>query len=351
VTSRSLAALLLGAAVVGGCSGGAGSDGRAASGGPADRHGDDAALVATAADRGSFSTPCEYSHSRPDDPIVHAGHAGVSHRHDFFGATGTDAASDAESLLAGDTTCRSVADRSAYWAPSLLAVGLPVEPTEVLAYYRVPVGADATLVEVPPNGLEMIAGDPAATSPQPAQVVAWRCGFTPEISPVPLRCPAGMDLRLTLTFDPCWNGSDLGSADHRSHLAPLGDDGACPVTHPVLLPELTLEIRYLLTGSADRSRPLVLGGYAAESNAAVSPALGAFGAGPLGPRPRLTAEPLDGTSGDLALASGPVTGGHGDALLAWDQEHITGEVEACLRANHTCDVVSEGSRLGFDQLD
>lgn len=277
--------------------GGGAGGGSSGSGGP-----DGVALVATASDQGSFSTPCAYSHSAPDDPIVHPGHVGMSHRHDFFGATTTEAGSDAESLLAGGTTCRSVADRSAYWAPSLLAGGEPVTPSGLLAYYRVPVGADARLVEVPPNGLQMIAGDGAATEPQPAQIVRWQCGFMPDVGAVPQRCPAGMDLRLFLTFDPCWNGEDLASPDHRSHLAPLDDDGACPGSHPVLIPQLMLELRYN----------------------------------------------LDGTTGDVALASGPAIGGHGDALLAWDEEHISGEVELCLRRNRSCDVISETSRIEFD---
>jgi hypothetical protein len=261
-------------------------------------------LIATASDQGSFSTPCGYSHSASDDPIVHPGHGGVSHRHDFFGATSTDAGSDAESLLAGDTTCRSVADRSAYWAPSLLAGGQPVAPTGLLAYYRVPVGADARQVEAPPNGLEMIAGDGSARDAQDPGVVRWQCGFMPEVSAVPQRCPVGMDLRLFLTFDPCWNGDDLASSGHRSHLAPLGDGGTCPESHPVLIPQLMLELRYN----------------------------------------------TDGAAGELSLASGPLTGGHGDALLAWDEEHIGREVELCLQANRSCDVISETSRLGFDQF-
>jgi hypothetical protein len=258
-------------------------------------------LVATAEERGSVSTPCGYSHSGPDDPIVHAGHVGASHRHDFFGAVTTDAASDAASLLEGGTTCRSTADHSAYWAPSLLAAGRPLEPTEMLAYYRVPVGAHAAQVQAPPNGLEMIAGDAAATEPQDQAVVSWRCGSSPDASPVPLACPEGSELRLLLVFDPCWNGEDLGSPDHRSHLTGLGDDGACPPSHPVLLPELTLEVRY----------------------------------------------PTGGVDDGLALASGPLTGGHGDALLAWGEEHMAREVEVCLRRNARCDVVSESTRLGI----
>jgi hypothetical protein len=262
------------------------------------------ALVATADDRGSFNTPCAYSHSATDDPIVHAGMAGMSHQHDFFGATTTSASSDVAALLHGATTCRSVADHSAYWAPSLLSDGVPLEPIEVNAYYRVPAGADASKVEVPPNGLEMIAGSASSTAPQDTSVVSWACGSSTERSPVPLDCRAGAEQRLRLRFEPCWDGEHLGSADHVSHLAALGADGSCPDTHPVLLPEITLELRY----------------------------------------------PSDGAGGPLTLASGPVTGGHGDVLLAWDEAHLASEIATCLRHNRSCDVVSESTRLGFDEI-
>jgi hypothetical protein len=263
-------------------------------------------LIATAEKQGSFSTPCTYSHSAADDPIVHAGHHGISHMHDFFGATTTDAASTATGLLEDPTTCRSVDDHSAYWSPALSVGGQVVPPADALAYYRVPVGADATRMTVPPNGLEMIAGDSTATSPQSTDVVSWRCGFGDTLSAVPVHCPAGTDLFLRLVFDPCWNGSDLGAADHRSHLAPLGADGSCPDSHPVLVPELTLDIRYPTAG--------------------------------------------DIPVGDFTLASGPVTGGHGDAVMAWENAFITREVDTCLQANLRCDVVSEASRLEVDDV-
>lgn len=264
-------------------------------------------LVATEDQRGSFMTPCEHSHFGPDDPIVHAGHTGASHMHEFFGATATDASSTAESLLAGETTCRSAADRSAYWVPALFVDGEQVKPQEVIAYYRVPLGADARQVQVPPNGLEMIAGDQDAEAPQDPEVVHWSCGTSDEQSPVPTPCWPGAQPLFRLAFAPCWDGENLRSPDHHSHLARLGDDGSCPESHPVLLPELTLEVRYPDTGGL------------------ASP----------GPQP------------DVALASGsiPITGSHGDALLAWDEEFITGEVETCLQDNLYCDVVQAGSRL------
>lgn len=270
---------------------------------------DEPAVVATAEARGSFSVPCDHSHSAPDDPIVHAGHQGASHRHDFFGATTTDAASTPASLQAGGTTCRSVADRSAYWAPTLRAGGRPVTPTHVLAYYRTPVGADAHRLRPPPNGLEMIAGDAAAPRDQDPRVVRWSCGLPEDASPVPQRCAVGgAELRLVLVFPTCWDGERLRSADHVSHLAYLpGTDvereagGArCPASHPVLLPEITVEVRY----------------------------------------------PTELPPGELTLASGPATGGHGDVLVAWDEDDLASEVDTCLRRNLRCDVVSEPRRLG-----
>jgi hypothetical protein len=265
--------------------------------GRADRHEAAAPAVATADDRGSFSVPCTYSHSAGDDPIVHHDHASVSHEHDFFGATTTDSHSTSDSLLAGETTCRSVADRSAYWAPQLLDAGRPVAPTEVVAYYRTPVGVDARNVEPLPNGLEMIAGDADSTAEQDPRVSSWSCGPAGPKQPQPFQCPQrGAGLQLNLVFPVCWDGTNLGSADHRSHLATVvrADDGtaACPDSHPVVLPEVTVEVRY----------------------------------------------PPMAAPGPFTLASGPVTGGHGDILVAWDQDHLASEVETCLRANRRCDV-------------
>lgn len=257
------------------------------------------AVIATVDEQGSFSTPCPYSHSSADDPIVHHDHAGASHQHDFFGATTTTAHSDAESLMAGGTTCRSVADKTAYWAPALLADGRPLVPEEMQAYYRVPIGADATQVKAPPNGLEMIAGDAAATAPQDPATVAWSCGLADVTSPVPTPCEQSPFLLLRLRFDPCWDGENLASDDHRSHLSGVDADGRCPTSHPVLIPQLQVDIRYPSTPAAT----------------------------------------------ELTLASGPTLGGHGDALVAWDRDHVEREVRICLHANRSCDVTSETTRL------
>ena len=41
----------------------------------------------------SFISHCAFSHSLPDDPIVHPGVPGASHQHDFFANTTTSATS------------------------------------------------------------------------------------------------------------------------------------------------------------------------------------------------------------------------------------------------------------------
>lgn len=265
------------------------------------------AEIATVDDRGSFSVPCAPSHTAPDDPIVHRDHAGGSHLHEFFGATSTDASSTAATLRAGGTTCRSVADTSAYWVPALLADGERVPPAHLIAYYRAPVGADPRDVVAPPNGLAMVAGDAAAERPQDPAVVRWRCGPGGPASAVPIRCERRAELRLQVTFPTCWDGDRLRAADHRSHVVRLpgseaerqADGASCPPSHPVLLPELTIEVRY-----------------------------------------------RDVPDGELGLASGPATGGHGDVLVAWDEPHLAAEVATCIGRSLTCDIVSESARLG-----
>ena len=52
-----------------------------------------------------FVVRCAFSHSSFDDPIVHPGHRGASHLHQFFGNHSTAADPTYESLIAADTTC------------------------------------------------------------------------------------------------------------------------------------------------------------------------------------------------------------------------------------------------------
>jgi hypothetical protein len=50
-------------------------------------------------------------------------------------------------------------------------------------------------------------------------------------------------LRAEAHFYDCWNGKDLDSPDHQSHMA-FQVDGECPSTHPVKVPQIQLEFGF-----------------------------------------------------------------------------------------------------------
>ena len=217
-------------ALVAGC-GGPGGDGDAPAGGAAA-----GAVRLSPTDPGpqgrvpQFVVECTFSHTAPDDPIMHPGHSGRSHQHLFFGNTTADADSTAESLAEGDTTCDQKLDLASYWAPALYDHGELVEPITSVAYYRPGVGVDPRDLRPYPFGLKMIGGDQVAEEPQPLDVVAWSCGTGSERSPTPPTCPEGRPLRLAVSFPDCWDGENLDSEDHVSHMA-RSEDGVCPDSH------------------------------------------------------------------------------------------------------------------------
>jgi hypothetical protein len=241
-----------------------------------------------------FVVECPFSHALPDDPIVYPGQAGASHLHVFFGNETADAASTLASLEVGTTTCEQQLDRASYWAPALLAPdGRMVTPEKSTAYYRAGEGIDPTTVQPYPPGLMMIAGDMTATEAQPQSVTAWTCGASAErFSTIPT-CPEGRGVRMVVTFPDCWDGSNLDSHDHRSHVA-YSTGGACASAFPVSVPQLTFTVAYDVTG--------------------------------------------DPTS--YELASGGVLSGHADFVNAWDETKLATEVTSCLHRGVICGVTS-----------
>lgn len=201
------------------------------------------------AKRGSFVSVCAFSHRAADDPIVMPGAPGRSHSHDFAGNTTTNAFSTLRSLRAGTTTCDRGADTAAYWVPTLTHGGAAVAPRVFRVYYR-PAIRDQRRVRPFPRGLRMIAGDGAATAPQPLSIASWACSVDgPEIpvGPVPT-CLPGRPLRLRIVFPSCWDGRNLDASDHKRHMA-YPKRGACPRSHRVAVPKIVLSIRYWITGA------------------------------------------------------------------------------------------------------
>jgi hypothetical protein len=222
----------------------------------------------------NFFANCLFSHTAPDDPILHYGHPGAAHPHTFFGNRSTDASSTPESLRRAATTCKPRADRSAYWVPTLFRNGEEVRPAKGQFYFNLR-GYDR--MRAFPAGLKMVAGDQHATTPQPLSIVYWTCGgqggtrLQPSVT-VPARCPvvrhtwSGMArkcptcplepvtvtnrvptyIELHVNFPDCWDGRRLDSPDHQSHMA-HSRDYVCPASHPVKVPLIRAMIRYPLS--------------------------------------------------------------------------------------------------------
>ena len=264
--------------------------GPAAFAGGKPKSGDERAAISRADLVGvNFVENCRYSHQAPDDPIVYPGKPGASHQHTFVGNATTDAFSTFGSLRSGETTCIRADDTAAYWVPALYQGTTEMLPVAATVYYR-----RGTLAEVNtfPNNLRMIAGDAKATSPQGMRVTFWSCGAESGVDrsgDVPT-CPdtRGSFLRLHIRFPECWDGRNLDSADHKSHMAYATRVG-CPSTHPVEVPQITQIYRY----------------------------------------------PTRGGEG-FSLASGGVYSGHADFVNAWNPGALRKLVEGCLNALVRC---------------
>lgn len=250
---------------------------------------------------GQFVAMCRYSHSGEVDPIVFPGKVGVSHRHDFYGATNTDEHSTPDSLRAGGTTCDKPGDDAAYWQPTLFDGDKTVEPTRIHAYYRAAPGIDPTKVVPFPDGLMMLAGNPFADDAQHSssdaagsiEAAGWTCGARTDLLADPPACPATAPLVMLLTFPDCWDGEHADVPGHRDHVT-YSRDGACPATHPVSVPQLTVSITF----------------------------------------------PISGPGHDLRLASGSVHSAHGDFFNAWEPDALKEQIRICIRRQLVCELAS-----------
>lgn len=217
---------------------------------------------------GAFRLVCNMAHLSYDDPIAFPGRPGKSHLHMFFGNTATDAHSDYASLRStGEGTCQGGAlNRSAYWIPALLASPegrQVVVPDNVALYYkrrpkddpeceRAPVGGGGHCAGIP-VGLRAIFGNNYIQDDRESLHVRFDCnsdaGSFPSLSEAVAACEGADHIYVRVEAPDCWDGVNLDSADHQSHLAYMFYDGTrntprCPETHPVTMPKLTLTVVY-----------------------------------------------------------------------------------------------------------
>ncbi|AGP59807.1 DUF1996 domain-containing protein [Streptomyces rapamycinicus] len=241
-----------------------------------------------------FVAECPFTHRLPDDPIVFPGLPGASHMHSFFGNDSTNAHTDLAALKRGRTSCSPTTDLSSYWTPTLYAGGKEVEPTGTTFYYLgegVREDVIATIKPLP-QGLRIVAGNAKATGVgDPTSIARWSCLHHGEVNPSKgfVNCPSDSMLESYLDFPQCWNGKDLDSPDHKSHMAyPVG--GQCPATHPVAVPKLRQVLRY----------------------------------------------PVNGDPARLKLASGAGYTMHGDFFNAWPEDEMARRVRDCINVIVKC---------------
>ena len=215
---------------------------------------------------GQFRFTCDFSHMSYDDPIVFPGKQGATHLHTFFGNTGVNYASTQASIeTSGNSTCAGgTANRTGYWVPAVIDTkdGTPIKPSKISVYYKsdfLP-GVDTKPY---PAGLRMIAGDMKSTGPQVG--TDWGCSapdgteFVQGATSIPANCPAGYTIIMTIEFPTCWDGINLDSPDHKSHMSftVWNNDTrkiACPTSHPVQVPTLTEKIQYTVAEAGSTAR-------------------------------------------------------------------------------------------------
>jgi hypothetical protein len=166
---------------------------------------------------------CDNTHRSRNDPIVFPGRPGASHRHVFFGSRRSNAFSTLRSLLAGRSGCDDGRNTSAYWIPEpQLPNGRPATIWNRTRVYYMKAGLRK--VRAIPRGLRMIAGS------KDDALVPGEAGFVcrpvkrPGRNGMPrggrrsTKCQKGSNLGVSVVFPNCWNGRDLDSPDHRSHV-------------------------------------------------------------------------------------------------------------------------------------
>ena len=199
-------------------------------------------------DFGAFRMQCSLAKYAFDDPIVYQNQPNASHLHIFFGNTGVDAYSTTQSITTtGNSTCSGgTLNRTAYWMPAVFdkTNSTAVTPAEATIYYKSGLNVDYTKIQPMPTGLRIVAGDKSWSSATKNQEhVWWECtdkdvGFSAVIP------TCGVSVRMLVIFPQCWDGKNLDSPDHKSHMAyPVYANNRfgskCPTTHPVVVPEIT----------------------------------------------------------------------------------------------------------------
>ncbi|MFC9685606.1 DUF1996 domain-containing protein [Streptomyces sp. NPDC056948] len=199
---------------------------------------------------GTFTTNCgvnENENRNSDNVIVAPGVSnGAQHQHDYVGNQANNAFASDEDLENGETTCQNQADKSTYFWPVIRIqdgsddidagqpgggqdgnVGKIVEPAQAELKF---VGNRTSDVVAMPKALRIITGDAKAfTNGLNNANTSWTCtGFEDRQSTdkYPI-CPEGSNMVRLSNFQSCWDGQNIDSANHRTHVDFVEADGSC----------------------------------------------------------------------------------------------------------------------------
>ncbi|WP_405879333.1 DUF1996 domain-containing protein [Streptomyces sp. NBC_01136] len=223
------------------------------------------------ASTGVFITRCGVNANKnhnSDNVIVAPGVTdGAHHVHDYVGNQKVNAFSSNNTFLQGGTSCQNKNDLSAYYWPVVRVqdgqqevdqnalgggkegnVGKILTPVQAQIKY---VGSPASKVVAMPQFLRIITGDAKTTTNGLANANAhWSCtGFENKVqltTQYPI-CPQGSNVVRTFAFQSCWDGQNIDSANHRTHVAfPDPASGVCGNGFKAI-PQLTMRLVYKIT--------------------------------------------------------------------------------------------------------
>ncbi|MFS8197937.1 DUF1996 domain-containing protein [Streptomyces sp. CWNU-52B] len=286
------------------------------------------------ASKGTFTTSCGVNAEglfNSDNVIAAPGVSnGAHHFHDYVGNQSNDAFVSDEDLAAAETSCANEGDKSSYYWPVVRLqngtdekdaaspgggiegnAGEIVTPEQVTLTF---VGNPRGEVTAMPKLLRIITGDAKSFVNGPANANAsWSCtGFEDRQlkDKYPL-CPQGSDVVRTFKFQSCWDGRNIDSANHRTHMAFVDADGACPAEFRAI-PQLVQRIVY------DIDAPSVADGGKTK--------------------------PLFAVDSFPEQLHKPVTD-HGDFINVFD-EALMGEMVDCINEGRKCDSTDDGAGDG-----
>lgn len=199
---------------------------------------------------GTFTTQCgtnENENRNSDNVIVAPGVSnGAQHQHDYVGNQNNNAFASDEDLAGGETTCQNQGDKSTYFWPVIRIqdgtqdidqgqpgggqdgnVGKIVEPAQAELKF---VGNRTSDVVAMPTALRIITGDAKSfTNGLNNANTSWSCtGFEDrQVTDKYPICPEGSSVVRTSNFQSCWDGQNIDSANHRTHVDFVEADGTC----------------------------------------------------------------------------------------------------------------------------